>query len=80
MPEAGGDNEPANRAVFDASLAYWTAHRYLPRAPPAEDWQAAAEFMRRIGLVDKLVPAERCLRMSSLEGDERTSDWLMVNG
>ena len=25
VPEAGGDNQTANRAVFDASLAYWQA-------------------------------------------------------
>ena len=59
VPEAGGENEAANRAIFDASLFYWT-----PRAdrPPwtttLENWQAAAEFMQRIGLVDTLVPAE----------------------
>jgi NitT/TauT family transport system substrate-binding protein len=59
VPEAGGENEAANRAVFDAVLAYWT--------PPAGQtmgatdlaaWQSAAEFMQRIGLVDTLVPAE----------------------
>lgn len=59
VPEAGGANEAANRAVFDAVLAYW--------APPADraqgvtdlaDWQVAADFMQRIGLVETVVPAE----------------------
>lgn len=59
VPEAGGDNQTANRAVFDAVLEYWTP--LADRAPGAtvlEDWQSAAELMQRIGLVDKLVPAE----------------------
>lgn len=59
VPEAGGENEAANRAVFDASLPYWT---YAPGAQPGatrpEDWQTAAEFMQRIGLVDTLVAAD----------------------
>ncbi len=59
VPEAGGDNEAINRAVFDAVLAYWT--------PPADHpagstqlgaWVQAAEFMQRIGLAETLVPAE----------------------
>ncbi len=59
VPEAGGDNQAANRAVFDAVLDYWTtpADR-KPGATLLEEWQAAAELMQRIGLVDKLVPAE----------------------
>jgi NitT/TauT family transport system substrate-binding protein len=59
VPEAGGDNEAANRAVFDAVLADWTP---LPgRAlgeTTLEEWQAAAELLQRIGLVDTVVPAE----------------------
>jgi NitT/TauT family transport system substrate-binding protein len=59
VPQAGRENEPANRAVFDASLSYWTpAPDRPPGATTLEDWQAAAEFMQRIGLVDSLVPAE----------------------
>ena len=59
VPEAGGENEVANRAVFDASLAFWTpAAGQQPGATALADWQAAAEFMQRIGLVDTLVPAE----------------------
>jgi len=59
VPEAGGENEAANRAVFDASLPYWTpAAGQTPGATNLADWQSAAEFMQRIGLVDSLVPAE----------------------
>ena len=59
VPEAGGDNEAANRAIFDASLAFWTP---VAETPPGttrlEDWQTAADFMARIGLVDTVVPAD----------------------
>ncbi len=59
VPEAGGENEAANRAVFDASLPYWTpAAGQTPGATNLADWQVAAEFMQRIGLVDTLVPAD----------------------
>lgn len=59
VPEAGGDNEATNRAVFDAVLAYWTPTAGATMgATELADWQTAAEFMQRIGLVDTLVPAE----------------------
>ena len=59
VPEAGGDNETANRAIFDASLPYWTpAVTGQPGASDLAAWQSGAEFMQRIGLVDTLVPAE----------------------
>ncbi len=59
VPEAGGDNEAANRAVFDAVLAYWTPTEGVqPGSTTLAQWQAAAELMQRIGLVDTLVPAE----------------------
>ncbi len=58
VPEAGGDNTAANRAVFEASLPYWTPQPGTqPGATTEAAWQAAAEFMQRIGLVDVLVPA-----------------------
>ena len=58
VPEAGGDNTATNRAVFDASLPYWTPQPGTqPGATTAAAWEAAAEFMQRIGLVDVLVPA-----------------------
>ncbi len=59
VPEAGGENEAANRAVFDASLAYWTPPAGAAQGETtAEAWQTAAEFMQRTGLVDKAVTAE----------------------
>ena len=58
VPEAGGDNTATDRAVFDASLPYWTPQPGTqPGATTAAAWEAAAEFMQRIGLVDVLVPA-----------------------
>lgn len=59
VPEAGGENEAANRAVFDAVLAYWApaADRTLGATDLAA-WQTVAEFMQRIGLVEIVVPAE----------------------
>ena len=59
VPEAGGENEAANRAVFDAVLTQWTPNEgQQPGATDLTAWQSAAEFMQRIGLVDTLVPAE----------------------
>ncbi|HRA68439.1 MAG TPA: ABC transporter substrate-binding protein, partial [Caldilinea sp.] len=59
VPEAGGDNEAASRAVFDASLAFWAPRAgQTPGATEEADWQAAAAFMQRIGLVDSVVPAD----------------------
>ena len=59
VPEAGGENETINRAVFDASLPFWTPKEGMQIGETRlEDWQAAAEFMQRAGLVDTLVPAE----------------------
>jgi len=58
VPEAGGDNRPINRAVFDAVLPYWKAQPdRQPGATQEREWQTTAEFMQRIGLVDTLVPA-----------------------
>ena len=58
IPEAGGENTAANRAIFDASMPYWTPRPGTqPGATTEAAWRAAAEFMQRIGLVDMLVPA-----------------------
>ncbi len=59
VPEAGGDSEPINRAVFDASLEYWTPSddASIGESTQAE-WSAVAEFMQRVGLADVLVEAE----------------------
>jgi NitT/TauT family transport system substrate-binding protein len=59
VPEAGGENESASRAIFDASLPFWTPDQGAQIGATDEaDWQAAAELMQRIGLVDTLVPAQ----------------------
>ncbi len=60
VPEAGGPNLAANRAVFDASIPFWTpAPDRTPGATLLVDWETAASFMQRVGLVDSLVPAEQ---------------------
>ncbi len=57
VPEAGGENEAANRLVFDASLAFWQPRpEGAPGATTDAEWQAVAELLLRIGFVDRLVP------------------------
>lgn len=54
VPEAGGENEAINRAIFDASLSYWqpkTDGRVVG-ATSAQEWEAVAELMERLGFVD----------------------------
>lgn len=59
VPEAGGENEAANRAVFDASLPYWTTQgREQPGATEIIAWQNASDLMERIGLTKGRVPAQ----------------------
>ena len=59
VPEAGGDNEAINRAIFDATLAYWQPiEGSTPGATELSVWQGAAEFMQRIGLVEVVPAAE----------------------
>jgi NitT/TauT family transport system substrate-binding protein len=59
VPEAGGDNEAANRAIFDASLAFWTpAEGATPGATTVEEWEAASAFIQRIGLAPSAPPAQ----------------------
>lgn len=56
VPEAGGENEAANRAIFDASLPYWSPRTDLAAgATSPQEWQNVAELMQRIGLVETLV-------------------------
>jgi NitT/TauT family transport system substrate-binding protein len=58
VPEAGGENEPVNRAIFDASLDLWQASaQELGRSAPAA-WQQAADFMLKMGLIAEAVPTE----------------------
>ncbi|MBX3051194.1 MAG: ABC transporter substrate-binding protein [Caldilineaceae bacterium] len=56
IPEADSDNSAVNRAVFDASLAYWVPKSgQTPGATDPADWQTTAELLARIGLVDRVV-------------------------
>lgn len=52
VPEAGGVNEAANRAVFDAVLEEWkpAAGARLGWSDP-QRWEEAARFMREVGLI-----------------------------
>jgi len=58
VPEAAQQRE-VNRAIFDASLPFWTppAARGLGYTDPAI-WPATAKFMHESGLVDKLVDTD----------------------
>jgi NitT/TauT family transport system substrate-binding protein len=59
VPEAGGENREANRAIFDASLPYWMPREGQPLgATTQEEWENVAVLLQRIGLVDTLVAAE----------------------
>lgn len=70
VPEAGGENAAVSRAVFDASLAYWTPRpEQTLGATNLADWQAAAEFMQRIGLVDTVVDAETLFTNQFVTGE-----------
>lgn len=68
VPEAGGENAAANRAVFDASLAYWQPREEgLPGATTAAEWQRVAELLLRIGLVEELVEPQAMYTNSFVE-------------
>ncbi|MCC6458273.1 MAG: ABC transporter substrate-binding protein [Caldilineaceae bacterium] len=58
IPEAGGENEAINRAIFDATLPYWQLDTgSQPGATDLADWEIATEFMQRIDLVESAPPA-----------------------
>ena len=58
VPEAAQQRE-VNRAIFDASLPYWTppAERAIGQTDPTI-WPSTAAFMHESGLVDKLVDTD----------------------
>ena len=59
VPEAGGENEAANRLVFDASLPFWQPRpQGAPGATTDAEWQTVAELLLRIGFVERLVQPE----------------------
>ncbi len=56
VPEAGGENAPVNRAVFDASLPYWQPRPDgILGISTAAEWENVAELMVQIGLSETLV-------------------------
>jgi NitT/TauT family transport system substrate-binding protein len=58
VPEAGGPQTQANRAIFDASLKLWQAEAgQLGRSDP-EVWAKAVSFMKEMGLIQTEVRAE----------------------
>ncbi|MCD6290026.1 MAG: ABC transporter substrate-binding protein [Anaerolineae bacterium] len=58
VPEAGGENEPTSRAVFDMVLDEWRIPqgRKLGWTDP-QRWEQAVRFMRKMGLIDVDVDA-----------------------
>ncbi len=62
VPEAGGEQEAASRAVFDASLPLWTPPdgERLGHSDPTQ-WQEAEAFMRAMGLLDRAVDVTRIM-------------------
>ncbi|MFZ2486558.1 MAG: ABC transporter substrate-binding protein [Anaerolineae bacterium] len=58
VPEAGGDNEAANRAIFDASLPLWQADAAALGRSDIGAWQQAADFMLKTGLINSAVKVD----------------------
>ncbi len=53
VPEAGGENEPVNRAIFDTVLAEWRPPEGVSLGwSDPERWAKAARFMREMGLIN----------------------------
>ncbi|HEY66110.1 MAG TPA: ABC transporter substrate-binding protein [Caldilineae bacterium] len=53
VPEAGGENEPVNRAIFDTVLDEWRPPEGAPLGwTDPQRWKRAARFMREMGLID----------------------------
>lgn len=59
VPEAGGDNEGTNRAIFDASLGMWQATAEELGLSDPTAWQEAADFMLAMGLISQEVAADQ---------------------
>ncbi len=59
VPEAGGDQAPVSRAIFDESVKLWQAGESELGLSDPEAWAAAAVFMKEMGLIQVPVdPAE----------------------
>ncbi len=50
VPEAGGENEAANRSILERSIELWQSET-LGRSEPAA-WEASQRFMHQAGLID----------------------------
>jgi NitT/TauT family transport system substrate-binding protein len=51
VPEAGGDQAPVSRAIFDESLKLWQAPAAELGRSDSAAWEAAAKFMKAMGLI-----------------------------
>lgn len=51
VPEAGGEQAPVNRAIFDESLKLWQADRAELGLSDPQAWANAAVFMKQMGLI-----------------------------
>lgn len=59
VPEAGGDQTPVSRAIFDESVKLWQADDAELGLSDPEAWAAAAVFMKEMGLIQTPVdPAD----------------------
>ncbi len=59
VPEAGGDQTPVSRAIFDESVKLWQADDAQLGLSDPEAWAAAAVFMKEMGLIQTPVdPAD----------------------
>jgi NitT/TauT family transport system substrate-binding protein len=68
VPEAGGDNEAASRAVFDASLPLWRADEAAFGRSDLAVWQQAAAFMLEMALIDAPVATDGIVTNRFAEG------------
>ncbi len=59
VPEAGGENEAKNRAVFDAALRFWKPTDGQLGQTAAAQWQKAEQFMRQMGLLERSVDVNK---------------------
>lgn len=57
VPEAGGEQAPVSRAIFDESLKLWQADPEALGLSDGAAWEQAAQFMRAMGLIQTDVAA-----------------------
>lgn len=66
VPEAGGDNAAAQRAVLDATLAFWQNPEGIGHLP-ASAWETSQEMLLAAGLLDSAVPLEQVTTIRFVE-------------